>query len=267
MISKPLKIALLMLLVGASGGTIVFLHLSNEQMRRRLATLQLRNQALMRLRADNVELKSDVARIQGNAASAAEAIHLDVIRMGREISEWEKHAADRNQQLLAKAAAESAALEMNRDPRIGLTRLEHFQDLGQAAPANAFQTLVWAALKGDNATLGQVSVVSEPARAKAEALIAGLPEGAREQWTPEKLAATFFTGVFGEVIAAQVLAENAKDHQHVVLSIRVTGAGRETTIPLVAQWGANGWQMVFDEKMLGVVQKKIAQAEGPAAKK
>ena len=190
-----------------------------------------------------------------------------MIRARAEIVEWEKRAAERTQQLAAKATAESAALEANRDPRTGLTRLEHFQNLGQSAPATAFQTLVWAAMKGDDATLAQVSMVSESARAKAEALIARLPESGRAQWTPEKLAAMFFTGAFGEVTAAQVLAENPKDQQHVALSVRLVGAGKETTIPLLTQLGANGWQVVFDEKMFGAVQKKIAKAEMPPAKK
>src|SRR5471030_3141809 len=145
MISKPLKIALVVLLLAVSGGAVAFLHLSNVQMRRRLAALQLRNQAVTRLRVDNAELKSELARTQGDEASATQAIHADVIRLRGEIAEWEKRAAERNQQLTAKAAAESAALDANRDPQKGLTRLEHFRNLGQATPGAAFQTLVWAA--------------------------------------------------------------------------------------------------------------------------
>jgi len=266
MISKPLKIALVALLLAAGGAAIGFLHLSNAQLRQRIATLQQRNQMVTRLRSGNAELKDTLARSQGDDAAAREAIHADVIRARAELAEWEKRATERNQQLTAKTAAESAALDANRDPRTGLTRLEHFQNLGQAAPANAFQTLVWAALKGDDARLGQVSVVSDPARAKAEALIARLPEGARAQWTPEKLAAMFFMGAFGEVTAAQVLAENTKDPQHVTLSVRLVGSGKEASLPLMAQLGTNGWQVVFDEKMLGAVQKKIANVERPPPK-
>ena len=266
MISKPLKIAIVVLVVGVSGAAIVFLHLSNAQLRQRLAALQLRNQTVTRLRSDNAELKDTLARAQGDEAVAREAIHADATRARAEIAEWEKRAAERSQQLAAKTTAESAALEANRDPQKGLTRLEHFHNLGQASPDNAFQTLGWAALKGDDATLAQVSIVSAAARAKAEALIAGLPESGRAQWTPEKLAAMFFTGALGEVTAAQVLAEDVKDPQHVALSVRLTGGGKETAIPLLAQLGANGWQIVFDERMLGAVQKKIANAEGPPAK-
>lgn len=266
MISKPLKIVLVVLGLGASGGAILFLHLSNLQLRQRLAKEQLRIQTVTRLRADNAELKNEVAQTQGDEASARPAIHADVIRMRGEIAEWEKRAAERNQQFAAKTAAEAAALAANRDPEKGLTRLEHFQNLGRGTPGAAFQTLGWAALKGDDATIGQVSTISAPARAKAEALIAGLPESARAQWTPERLAAMFFTGALGEVTAAQVVAEAAKDPEHVALSIRITGEGKEATIPMLAQSSPGGWQVVFDEKMLGAVQKKIANAAVPPAK-
>ena len=68
------------------------------------------------------------------------------------------------------------------------------------------------------------------------------------------------------VVPGTVLAEEVKDPQHVALSVRLTGSGKETAIPLLVQLGANGWQIVFDEKMLGAVQKRIANAERPPAK-
>lgn len=266
MISKSLKIALVVLAVGTGGAAIVFLHVNNAQMRQRLAARQLLSQTVTRLRADIAESKATLARTQGDESAARDAIHTDVMRARAEEAEWEKRAAERNQQMTAKAAAESAAIDVNRDPKKGLTRLEHFQNLGQASPGATFQTLAWAALKGDEATLAQVSTVSAAARAKAEAMISALPESGRARWTPEKLAAMFFTGALGEVTAAQVLAEEAKDPQHVALSVRLMGGGKEAIIPLVAQWGSNGWQIIFDEKMLGAVQKKIANAERPAPK-
>ena len=122
-------------------------------------------------------------------------------------------------------------------------------------------------MKGDAAVLGQVSLISAPARAKAEALIARLPENARAQWTPEKLAAMFFTGALGEVTAAQVVEETAKDPQHVASAVHITGGSKEATIHLLWQLEPNGWQVVFDEKMLGGVQKQIANAMGPPVKK
>lgn len=267
MISKPLKIVLIVLALGTSGAVIAFLHLSNAQMRQRIAAQQQRNQMVTRLRVGIAESKDTLARTQGDEGAAREAIHAEVIRARTEIAEWEERAAEKNAQLRAKTSADTAALETNRDPRTGLTRLEYFQNLGQATPGAAFQTLVWAAMKGDDATLGQVSMVSGPARAKAEEMIARLPESGRAQWTPEKFAALFFTGFFNEVTAAQVLAETPKDPEHLALNVRVTGGGKEVSIPLLTQLGPNGWQVVYEEKFLGAVQKKIANAEGPPPKK
>lgn len=266
MISKSFKTALVVLAVGVSGAVIGILHLRNAQLRQRLVTSQQRDQTAARLRAEIAQSKETLARTQGDEGAVRAAIHADVMRTRDEVAAWEKRAAERNQQLTTKAAAAAVALEANRDPQKGLTRLEYFQNLGQAAPVSAFQTLVWAALKGDDATLAQVSTLSAAARTKSETLIAGLPESGRAQWTPEKLAAMFFTGALGEVTAAHVLAEEVKDPQHVALNVRLTGSGKETAIPFVAQLGMNGWQIVFDEKMLGAVQKRIANAERSSPK-
>ena len=115
--------------------------------------------------------------------------------------------------------------------------------------------------------LAQVSTLSPAARVKAEAFIAGLPDAGRAQWTPEKLAALFFTGVFTEVTAAQVLEGTEQDAQHATLNVLLKGDSKSPTIPLHWQLGPNGWQVVVDEKYLGVVHHKIANAEGPPAKK
>lgn len=267
MISRLFKIGLLVLFVVAGAVAIGGLHMDNARLRTRVTESRRQRDRLERLREENRRAQELVTQSQTDEAGATRAIHADVTRARGEAAGLEKHAVERHAQVTAKSAADAEALADNRDPQKGLARLEHFQNLGQGTPGAAFQTLVWAALKGDSAMLAQVSTVSVSARAKAEALIAGLPESAREQWSPEKLAAMFFTGAFNEVTAAQVLAEIAKDPQHITLSVRLTGGAKDTTIPLLAQLGANGWQVVFDEKFLGVVQKKVANAAVPLAKK
>ena len=267
MISRPFKIGLLVCVIAVGVMAVGGLHWDSVRLRARVAEARRQHDRLDRLRAENRRTQELVAQSQADQAGAAQSIHADVVVARRTVAELEKRAAEKHAQFAAKTATDAVALETNRDPRTGLTRLEHFQNSGQGAPASAFQTLVWAALKGDDAMLAQVSTISSPARTKAEALIARLPENTRAQWSPEKLAAMFFTGAFGEVTAAQVLAETPKDAGHVALSIRLAGGGKDATIPLLAQLGPSGWQVVFDDKLLGAVQKKIASAEGPPLKK
>jgi hypothetical protein len=268
MLSRPFKIGLLVVFIAACAVAITGLYLDNARLRARIADSRRQHDRIEQLRAENRRAQALVTQSQTDEAGALQAIHRDVVRVRGEVVDLEKRAADKHALLARKTAAEAEALASNRDPSRGLTRLEHFQDVGQATPAAAFQTLVRAALNGDEAALARLSTISPGARTKAEALIARLPENSRAQWTPEKFAAMFFTGAFaGEVAAAQMLTETPKDPEHVALSVRINGAGKDATIPFLTQLGPTGWQVVFDEKLLGAVQKKIAQAEPPPEKK
>lgn len=268
MLSRSFKIGLLVLFVAACAVVIGGLYFDNARLRTRIADSRRQHDRIERLREENRRAQALVTQSQTDEAGALQAIHGDVVRVRGEVAELEKRATDKHVQLATKTAAEAEALASNRDPARGLTRLEHFQDVGQATPAAAFQTLVWAALKGDEAALARLSTISPAARTKADGLIARLPENSRAQWTPEKFAGMFFTGAFaGEVAAAQLLAETPKDPEHVALSVRINGAGKDATIPLLTQLGPNGWQVVFDEKLLGGVQKKIMSAEVSSSKK
>lgn len=269
MISKVLKISLVVLVVVAGIGTFAGFRIANTRLRERMEALRQSQAESGRLREANERAKTLLARMAGDQDTAARAFQSEVGRLRREVAELERRAIANAAQRTAQLSAAAEALANNRDPQLGLTRLEHFQNRGQGTPGAAFQTLVWAALKGDDAMLAQVCVASAPARTGAEALIARLPESARGQWTPEKLAAMFFTGALSEVTAAQVVAESPKDAHQVELSVLLTGRGgsKDPTIPLQWRLGANGWQVVFDEKMLGAVQKKIANAEAPVPPK
>lgn len=262
-----MKIFLLLLLGALAGAGIVGIHRDSTRLRGRIAEARRQHELAAHLRGENQRTQKLVMRSANDAAGAAQAIHADLERARGEVAALEKHATERHAQLAAKSAADATALATNRDPKTGLTRLERFQNTGQATPAAAFQTLVWAAMKGDEAMLAQVGTISAAARTKAEALIAGLPEGGRAQWTPEKIAAMFFTGAFGEVTAAQIAQESPKDAGHVALGIRITNGDKEQIVTFQWQLGASGWQVVFDEKLLGAVQKKIANALGPPAPK
>lgn len=267
MISRRYKIVLFAGFGVVGAMVIGGLHFDNVRLRARGTEARRQHERIEHLREENCRVQELLARAQTDEADAARAVRAEVVRVRAEVAALQQRAAELHGRLAAKGAAEAEALANNRDPQSGLTRLEHFRESGQTTPGAAFQTLGWAAWHGDAAALARVSTITAGARAKAEALIAGLPESARGQWSPEKLAAMFFTGAFGEVTAAHVVTETTQDPQHVALKVRISGGAKEATIPLLAQRGSDGWQIVFDEKLLSAVQKKIANALPPAAKK
>lgn len=258
---KPawLKIGLVAAVVVALGTAAIFLHRQNERVRSRMADLRRRAQPPESLRQENERLHALLSRASaaGGAAGAADAVHAEVERARAEVEQLEKAAELRRQQRAAQAATDERALANNRDPNAGLARLEQFQNVGQATPRAACQTLVWAATKGDAAALAELFLLSESARANAEALIAGLPEAARERWTPEKLAALYFTAVTTDMSAAQIADETFDGAQRATVTLRIPGVD-EAKSKVALQLGSGGWQVIVPDTAIDVVRRKIA---------
>jgi hypothetical protein len=255
-----LKTAALALFAAVVGG-IVLLHLENGRLQRRIEELRGRAKQVASLRERNQHLRELVSRTEAGASDAAEVVRTEVARAKAEVAVLEARAREARERHLAQTAATADALATNRDPAKGLTRLERFANVGQGTPSAALQTLVWAALKGDADTINRSFTLSDAARAKAEALIAALPEDGRAQWTPEKLGAMFFTGFFTEVTAAEVTAETLDAPQRATLKLRVSNGTRENTIPLAMELGANGWQAVVSDRHIDAIRKKMAPPE------
>ena len=127
--------------------------------------------------------------------------------------------------------------------------MEHFQNAGQATPGAAFQTFVWAAMKGEDATLAGMIAFPGAAREKAEAVVAALPAEVQAKYpTPEKLAALFFANALTAMNAAQVVDVTLPDAEHAVVTVRGL-TDRPQKIPM--QLGSSGWQIVVPEGMVG----------------
>lgn len=101
----------------------------------------------------------------------------------------------------APAPAEPAApqLPAPRPPPTVLTPGEWlpiaaWQNRGRATPTAAVETALWAAAGGDVATLRQLLQLDEPTRAKADSILARLPEASRAVYaSAEHLIAAFTT--------------------------------------------------------------------------
>jgi hypothetical protein len=229
----------------------------HANLRKELADLQRRSRAMESTQRENERLKSLIAQTERTDADATNARQRELARLRAEVSDLEKRAAVRNEQKTTETIVESAALANNRDPERGMTRLEHFQNIGRATPAAAFQTLVWAALKGADTMLLEVLALSPEAQAKADALLARLPAAAREKFpNAESLAAMAVTGEMMKGNALEIAGYTFTDGSHALVQIR-TPAAKEAKLPM--QLSPGGWQLIVPDRAIDGVERKMGE--------
>jgi hypothetical protein len=246
----------MIVVLGAGVAGLFALGLEHTQLKRRLARQGEWRQMTQRLEEENRQLGALAARGGAEDAGAREAVHADLVRARREVAELEQSARLRRTELRAVAAQDENALANNRDPQRGLTRLEYFTDAGQASPAAAFQTLGWAVVKEPERIASLLTLAPE-ARAKAEALIAGLPEAARAQWTPEKLGELFLTGALTSASAIQISDVKMEGADRATLTFRIPGARGDPKLAMIL--GVDGWRVLVEGRGIDVVRKQIDQ--------
>lgn len=266
MISGKFKAVLLALVLAAGLGGIVFVHLDNSRLRGRVADARREGGQVLRLREENQRTRDLLARTQADGQGAAEQTRAELGRAQREVAELEKRAAERYATVSAQAAADAIAMANNRDLRQGLVRLEHYQNMGQGTPTAAFETLVWAAMKGDEATLERLLKFSPTGRAKAQEWLATLTPEARAQWTVEKLGGLYFSNILTAVPAIHVTGETIEsDGDSAVVGLRLSGnSGQEK---LKFKLGPNGWQVAVSEGQFEAARRRINGMPMPGAGK
>jgi hypothetical protein len=255
--SPFLKYVLAGLGVVLAGGLLFGLHQDNKRLRRRVDEARRTGVQLERVREENQRMGAIAAQADTDAAAAAASIHARVGELREEIARLEKQAREAHRAATTSAAVDAEMMANNRDLRRGAVRLEHLQAVGRATPDAAFQTLVWAALNGKEAELAATIALPDKVRTAAEALIAGLPTEARARWTPENLAALFFTGFFTEMIAAQIQEVKTTDAQHATIAVRVTSGAKGGTIALNLVSSGDGWRIEVPPIAISSLRKKL----------
>jgi hypothetical protein len=257
MISRGFKFVLLGLLIAGALVTFAGYRFKNVKLRQRFVDLRRQEQEAVRLREENQQVKARVALFASDEAGAAKALRADVDRLRSEVAALEQRAVERRTAHLGESAAEADALANNRDPAKGLMRAEFAVNAGRATPGAAFQTLIWAAMKGEDDAMAAAVTVTGRTREKAEALLAELPAEARAKYpTPEKLAALFFAnGILEELHSFQVLDHTATDATHAKLRVRFPGARKESSVPMAL--GPDGWRIVIGEKQIDMIRARL----------
>jgi hypothetical protein len=258
MASKPFQIIVGALLLGTLATPVVILRLQRMQLESRVARQRQHTEFSRRLKEENKQLTDLVVKTGGGAAVGL--VQSDLEHAQRELADLEQRARGKRKEAVKQAVADEDALANNRDPLRGLVRLEYFTESGQGTPTAAFQSLVAAVIKNQPERTAGLYALSPEARRKAEAIIAGLPDNARAQWTPEKLGELFLTGALSSAPALQIANVAMDGSERATLSFRIPGARGEPKLPMIL--GPLGWQAQVDERGIDVVRKHLDRADG-----
>jgi hypothetical protein len=267
MISRGFKITLVVLVVGVSAGTFAGFRFANARLRQRMEALRQGQAESGRLREDNRRAKALLAQIAGDKEAAARAFAGEVQRLRSEVATLEKRAVEGRGRVTAQLTADAEALAANRDPDKGFVRAEFAANVGHATPGAAMQTLVWAALKGDDEAMARTVALSGAVREKAEALLARLPEEARAKYSPpEKLAGLFFARmILKEVEAFQITGVTMNDAQHATVRLRFPGQTKEPALPF--ERSETGWRVTIVAKQIDLIEAQLTGKEMQGATK
>jgi hypothetical protein len=136
-----LRVALVLVTIAAGASGIALLRQNRIRMEKHAADLRRRVQIEEQLRIENRQWQTLAAQVARADDVSVHSIRTELEGARQEMAELEQRALASRTQNVASAAT----LETNRDPMLGLTRIEHFSNVGQTTPAAGFQTLVWAA--------------------------------------------------------------------------------------------------------------------------
>ena len=245
--------ALLVTFVACLGATGI-LEFRRRELRREVIELKHRGNPSTALR------EKPLLRPAANTAQATRQTSLadmELQEARREIATLERHASARRAEIVAASAQRLADASGGRatDPTQGMTRLELLQNVGRDTPSAALQTLVWAALKGEESLLQAGLALDDAARERAVDLAARLPPDTRSKTTPEKLAALWFTDSVLDVPAMYIAGQEVNDDAHVTLLVR---GGIADTEKLTMLQSPDGWKIVVPVRALEGVKKKLA---------
>ena len=223
---------------------------SRERLRGEDEALISQNQELLRLQREHRRLLE--------LQTSAEA--LNRLRGDRdELMRWRTSAADMERRK-RELSDGRASRDTDKLSRSSLLPVEAWKNEGRATPAAAFQTAWWAAAKGDTETLAAMLEIGSAARAKAEALLAELPEDFRSQYgTPEKLIALLLAKDV-PLGGMHVDLETGGNPDYSTLYVRLQDTvGNTKQIGLAMHRQTDGWNLVVPES---AVEKYAAELTG-----
>jgi len=214
------------------------------------ATTELRGEIarLRTLSAQKARLSAAHQRLAAAQASAADVENLRAERARVSALRAELEAMRSRAEVSARRSALRTVSETGPKPAAHSLK-EHavpageWKNVGRATPEAAFETALWAAAGGDIETLAGLLVLDADARAKAEALLASLPEAMQGQLvTPERLIA-LLTAKDVPLGSAKILGQflNQGETKLVAQLLDPDGKSKLATLSLRAEGGRWGF--------------------------
>lgn len=224
-------------------------HQTTAQLRRELALVHEQQREVAAAKADH-------ARLIAAATPDVEVQRLrdDRAALGRLRAELED--------LKSRAAAKAAKV----DPPAKSPRwipASEWKNAGRATPAATIETALWAAAGGDLDALAGALRMEDAVRAKAVAILAGLPTPTRAQYrTPEHFAALFTAKDIPTESSMQITGQKELGADQVSVAVMLQGGTRAQGRVIMLQRSIDGWQLVVPE---GAIDKYAAMLKGPRA--
>ncbi len=219
-------------LVVAGVTTITLQHRDSLRLGEEISGLQRENRQLALLRVENNTAQAELESLR--------AEHAEAVRLRGDV-----------EALRAKQAAPAATSAPVSPPAPEAMRpLEALHNIGNATPASALESLIWAKESLDVATLSKLFTLTPDVRKKLDAIFADFPETERAKHgisTPEEMLAFFFAGLAKPFSGLQITEQHEIDSDNmafrVVLQLR--GGGTNKSDFIFRRSVDGGWQWVM----------------------
>lgn len=169
------------------------------------------------------------------------------------------------QKLEAEVAAAAARQpERNSDITRGMVLASDLRNRGRETPAAAFESLLWAAVHGDDSMFAEVVAIPPNDRAQTAEYLKTIGETKR---TPEQIAGVLFSReVLKKAESVQVLGSTQVDATHVTLATKIRDfaeSEHKGKIPMVL--GPGGWQLAVPEGLAKALEQELKRQPGQAS--
>jgi RNA polymerase sigma factor (sigma-70 family) len=244
---SKIQIGIFAAIVAAGVGTAVFQHRANARLQDELEGFRIENRQIATLRAANATTAAKIAQLEREQASAEQ--------LRREIAALKAAAATRP----APPANPSPA------PASTMHKLESLRNAGNATPAAALESLIWAKENLDLATLGGLFALDPDAKEKLAALFPGVPEAERAKHgiaTPEQLLAFVFAGLAKQFAGFQIASTREIDADNIVVRAVLPrpDSGNEQR-EFAFRRSSEGWQWVVPRALVDEIPQALSQRQ------
>jgi RNA polymerase sigma factor (sigma-70 family) len=250
-----LKIAVASALVVAGASTPILLQQqTNEKLRTEIESLRQQAQVIAQLREENKRLAA--LKVDADELERLKNEHLELMRLRGQaavLRQREQELAQaqaelrRVQSVMAAPASSLNEVKTSSQPLSAelLKPAIEWNNVGLATPASAFETWNWAKARGDAGALAKTVVLDAGAKARANALLASLPESIRAKYESAEQMMAVMQMNTKPIVAARVSSQEQLDSDNVIIHTEWQYAE--------GQLGQNDWRLHRDNEGWRVV--------------